>query len=276
MNEVVSTAWLAKHLYEPKVKIIKANLSRKAVKIPEKLLQYQIPGTITLDISTDVSDQEHSLPNMFPKMEVLRKKLRDLSISIEDHLVIYDVYGIYASPRLWWILDNMGFSQVSILDGGLPDWVRHKHPIEQIKPLSTEHASSLILENPKNYIYSAEQVLKAINQQDKVIIDARSSGRFNGTEPEPRAKLKSGHIPNSLNLPYTDVLKNGKLLPKKQLEAIFQPIANKKQVLIFTCGSGITACILLLAARVAGYEKLKIYDGSWTEWGQLTNFPVSK
>ena len=124
-------------------------------------------------------------------------------------------------------------------------------------------------------VKNAAQILKNIDQNVALVIDARSAGRFCGIEPEPRKDLKGGHIPGSLNLPFTEVLKDGQFLPKEDLKLIFENLQLKDRSLVFTCGSGLTACIILLASQLVQKNTTAVYDGSWTEWGQLNDVPIA-
>ena len=162
----------------------------------------------------------------------------------------------------------MGHQNISVLDGGLPDWLENNLPIEDKQPQLSELGNFKALlnsENIKDYIF-----IKAnLNNSNQIVIDARSSGRFNGTAPEPREGLRSGHIPNSLNIPFGEVLENGKYKSKEELLAIFSEINPENKELVYSCGSGLTACIILLAGELILPNKTSVYDGSWTEWAQI-------
>ncbi|WP_313376427.1 sulfurtransferase, partial [Chishuiella sp.] len=184
-------------------------------------------------------------------------------INKDSILICYDRWGVYSSPRVWWMFKVMGFNNVFVLNGGLPSWKQENYSI----------TNNYILENKKgNFIadfqfdwyVNKEIMLNSIDDFSKTIIDARSEGRFRGIDPEPRKGLRSGNIPNSKNLFFENVLDGDKLKSKQELENIF------------SCGSGVTASILALAANFIGYDKVKVYDGSWSEWGADENLPISK
>ncbi len=181
---------------------------------------------------------------------------------------MYDNLGIYSSPRVWWMFKTMGHQNVYVLNGGLPDWIENKYPTEEKQPQQYELGSfkaQFNSEKVKNYNF----IKNNLNNERQLVIDARSSGRFNGTAPEPREGLRSGSIPNSVNIPFGDVLENGKYKSKEELKTIFSKINPENKALIYSCGSGLTACIILLAGELLLPNKTSVYDGSWTEWAQI-------
>ena len=163
---------------------------------------------------------------------------------------------------------TMGHQHIAVLDGGLPDWVNNGFKTETItkKDYKTgDFKASLNPEMIKDFKFIKDNTIT----QNSLVIDARSSGRYKGLAPEPRKELKSGHIPNSINIPFEDVLDNGKLKSKNELNSIFKSLKTEKRPLVFSCGSGITACIVLLASEQILNNKTSVYDGSWTEWATL-------
>jgi thiosulfate/3-mercaptopyruvate sulfurtransferase len=167
----------------------------------------------------------------------------------------------------------MGFTNVAVLDGGLPEWKASSFPVEKPGVYQLKKGDFRADYQPQKLKYTKD-VLYAIDNKSTLIVDARSSGRFYGTAPEPREDLKSGHIPSSVSLPFGEVQQNGKMKSKDELSKVFSDYKNNKEI-IFTCGSGITAAILALGAAISEVENVAVYDGSWTAWGSADNLPVS-
>ncbi|WP_164975287.1 sulfurtransferase, partial [Lutibacter sp. HS1-25] len=179
----------------------------------------------------------------------------------------------YTSPRAWWMFKAMGHPYVAVLDGGLSAWKKAGLPCEE--PVKTTFKKGDFEANYQSeMVVDAQQILANLNNENVLILDARGETRFDGSVPEPRENMASGHMPGAKNFPYKKVLENGKMLSKSKLAALFKSFnANEKQ-LIFTCGSGITACIILLASELVADNPKSLYDGSWSEWGQMGKFPV--
>ena len=167
----------------------------------------------------------------------------------------------------------MGFNNVAVLDGGFPKWEEKKYPVEK-------QQNNIFLKGDFKVNYQPEKikftidVLSAIENESILITDARSKGRFYGTEPEPRSVVKSGHIPTSASLPFNQLIEKGIFKSKEELNIIFNKINPKENVFIFSCGTGITASVLALGAEISGINNYAVYDGSWTEWGSTNNLPI--
>ncbi|MDX1350490.1 MAG: sulfurtransferase [Putridiphycobacter sp.] len=227
-----------------------------------------IPKAIHFDLKESFSDQTSNFPNTIPTPTQFEKQCRTLGISNASIIIVYDNKGIYTSPRVWWLFRTMGHNEVYVLNGGLPDWQRKKYPIGKLSlelPNTSQYTAHFKAGSVKYYA----DIIRLLNQNDACIIDARSEGRFTGILPEPRPNLKSGAIPNSINLPYTTVLEDGYFKSVSELKAIFKSLKLANKQLVFCCGSGITACIILMAAEMTLSNNKAVYDGSWTEWATL-------
>ncbi|MBP2833329.1 nuclear transport factor 2 family protein [Aquimarina sp. U1-2] len=271
---LVSVQWLSDHLDDPDLIILDATI-KKIASANAPLSNVKIKNALFFDIKNTFSDMSSDLPNMLPSAAFFEKACRTLGIQTHHKIVVYDQLGIYSSPRVWWMFKAMGHKDVAVLDGGLPAWKYAQLPsIVETRPVQRKRGNFRALYQP-DLVVSSKEILKAIGHENTAIIDARSEDRFLAKVPEPREDLKRGHIPTSINLPYTTVLRNGKMLPVKELQEIFTDLGIENKMILFTCGSGITACIILLAAALAGYQQTAVYDGSWSEWGQLDGVPIT-
>ncbi len=267
MKNIVSSQWLVDQLVNPDLIILDASpVSTKSGLITE-YPNIQIKGAVKFDIKKDFTDKKSGLPNMLPSASDFEKGCQTLGITNQSLIVVYDNLGIYTSPRVWWMFKTMGFDTIAVLDGGLPAWVASGFPTEKIKSQIPKTIKRTFKTNYRNHlVVDKDFIKKNITTKTHLLIDARSTGRFFGTQPDPREGLPSGSIPNSVNLPYTEVLSGGKIKSKTELKTLFSKFEDIDKPLIFTCGSGITACIVMLAAEQVLDIPKAIYDGSWTEW----------
>jgi thiosulfate/3-mercaptopyruvate sulfurtransferase len=187
--------------------------------------------------------------------------------------VVYDSQGLFSAPRLWWNLRVMGQEQVVVLDGGLPAWTLEDRPLQTGLP--SPERGDFEARADTTLVRDLETVRRALAERSAQVIDARPAGRFSGEVPEPRAGLRSGHMPGALNVPFSGVVENGRLAGAERLAAAFQAAgADLTGPIVTTCGSGISAAVLALALARLGRGDIAVYDGSWTEWGARTDTPV--
>lgn len=265
MKALVSKSWLNENLSNPKLIILDASISKNAAKKVFESSNIMIPRARRFDLKNVFLDTTSPFPNTVPNPEYFQHQCQKLGINKNSEIVVYDNAGIYTSPRVWWLFNIMGHDNISVLNGGLPDWVANGFATVKAYETTFKHGNFKVNFNAEAVILY-EQMIRNCKTQDFLTIDARSKGRFNGTEKEPRTELQSGHIPNSINIHYQDVLEEGKFKSKTTLKALFDKKYKGNKPLVFSCGSGITACIVLLASNLAYSKNLKVYDGSWTEW----------
>lgn len=274
MQAIVSTDWLQEQLDDSQIILLFVMGLKKS---PSALAEanVQIPGSRWFDLNTTFKDPASSLPNTLPNPEDFQKNCQELGINQDSTIVLYDASGIYASPRAWWLFRVMGHKKVVVLNGGLPAWLDAGGATEAFRKNPAEKGD-FVAKLQIDQVQYTDAMLENTKQQQTQVLDARSAGRFAGTEPEPRAGLSSGHIPGSKSLPFTKVLKGGKFKPTEELKQIFKDLQLDERPLVFSCGSGITACISLLAAEQVLENPKSVYDGSWTEWATTEGLPIAK
>lgn len=211
---------------------------------------------------------------MVPPTEKFISRMRAMGVGDGHQVVIYDGNGIFSAPRVWWLMRLMGKRDVAVLDGGLPKWVAEGRPVEDMPPVMRDRHITVAFQN--SIVRDVTQVAAASKLGDHEIIDARGPARFQGTEPEPRKGLRSGHIPGSKNVHYATLLNdNGTMKPPAELRAVFEGAGvDLAKPAITTCGSGVTAAILYLALERIGQSRISLYDGSWAEWGSYDDLRV--
>jgi thiosulfate/3-mercaptopyruvate sulfurtransferase len=270
-NPIVTTAWLKEHLNDSDLIILEARLEQNQSNIENQNPDLQIKGARLFDIKNNFSDTTNPLPNTFPSETKFTAESQKLGINKNSTIVVYDTLGIYSSPRAWWMFKAMGHQNVYVLDGGLPEWIKEGNQTESRQEENYPKGDFEAKFQPE-LIKNKEQILENTSAKEAILIDARSADRFHATLEEPRAGLRTGHIPGSINIPFTELQIDGKYKSKTELKAILK---QNNQPLYFTCGSGITACIVLLAYDLICDNPKAVYDGSWTEWGS-SDLPIEK
>lgn len=266
-SPLVTTGWLQDHLDAPDVRVINAWMPPVTDPSAEPFYpQEHIPGAVFFDVN-EICDKTTSLPHMLPPAHVFSSAMRKMGIGDGQTLVVYDDYGFYSAPRVWWTLKTMGAQHVHILDGGLPKWRAEGRPLEQDLPIARDTHFSARLDH--SAVADLQEVRKIIASGSRQLLDARSAARFSGTAPEPRAGLRSGHMPGALNLPFTNLIaEDGTFRKKAELEAAFRNAGvDPDKPVTTTCGSGVTAATLALGLNIIGAKDVSLYDGSWSEWG---------
>ncbi|MDW3191380.1 MAG: sulfurtransferase [Cytophagales bacterium] len=267
MHPLVSVDWLNQNQHNPDLILLDASLPGTVEGKSADTGQATIPGARFFDLKKKFSDLNAPFPNTIPSPTQFEKECRDLGVNNHSTIIVFDNMGIYSSPRVWWLFKTMRHQKVFVLDGGLPEWIKAGLSTTTTHAIS-ETSGDLIANYRSEFLKTFEDVVNNCEHPHFKLIDARSAGRFSGEQSEPRKHLKSGHIPGSVNLPFGEVLENGKFKSKEDLDAIFQNLVGNEQNLAFSCGSGLTACIILLAAHLTGRESKLLYDGSWTEWAE--------
>lgn len=231
-----------------------------------------IPSAIFFD-QDKIIDPDSELPHTLPDPDTFAKAVGNLGISEDDIIVVYDAVGIFTAPRVWWMFKIMGARSVYVLDGGFDEWKTDGLPIS-----SENTPAEPVTFTPyfdKDAVASVDDVMAAVDTDQIQILDARAAGRFDGIEAEPRAGVRSGRMPNAINTPVFSLSEKGKLKSINELQALFESKSvTLDNMVITTCGSGITAAAITLALNSIGHENVQLYDGSWSEWGARDDTPI--
>jgi len=270
MKEIVSANWLHENLMVDNLILLDASINSTALGKTSDLSQITIPNSRYFDLKNNFSNQESPYPNSLPNENQFESECRSLGINKTSKIVVFDNLGIYSSPRVWWLFKVMGHRKIYVLNGGLPEWIKKGFETSE-KTIEKYKSGDFKAVFQKKYFKSYLDILENVDMKSYTVIDARSEGRFSGTEKEPRKHLKSGHIPNSINIPYNEVLENGKFRTELELKEVFDEKCSNTQDLVFSCGSGLTACIVMMACEISYKKSKRLYDGSWTEWAELQN-----
>ena len=276
-NPLIECQQLLAQLEQPKLIILDASIPPVGSMAKP---QFSWPTTVIgnakrCDINAGFSDHHALFPHTRLSASAFQQQARSIGINHDSTIVVYDDLGLFSAARVWWMFKAMGHHNVHILNGGLPEWLRLGLP--------TQHANSdeaamntgnfVAQENPQ-FFCDTEEVLEAIANKDVEVLDARAAERFAGQAEEPRPGVRKGHIPNSLNMPFGQLLCEGKVRPVNELKALFAQLVERDKTLVMSCGSGVTACILALGAHLCGFDDIRVYDGSWGEWGARAELPI--
>ena len=273
---LVETEWLAGLLDDSSIRVVDATwhlptADRNGI---DDYLEGHILGAVFWDIDA-VADPSSDLPHMIPDEIEFESHMRKLGIGSQHHVVVYDAVNMMTAPRVWWTLRTFGHERVSILDGGLKKWTAEDRTLSSAEAKIPDVTFKAHF-NPA-MIRSLQAVRTISDTNSASLLDARSPGRFNGIEPEPRPNCRPGHIPGSRNLPFTNLIdpKTGTVNPIAEIKTLLDEFdVDLDKPVVTTCGSGITACVLALGLHLTGFTDVAVYDGSWTEWGSRTDTPV--
>ena len=273
---IVDTDWLAARLGSPDLIILDGSMHLPTAKRDPKAeyLAEHIPGALFFDID-DIADDKSPLPHMLPEGPKFASRVKQMGIGDGMHIVAYDSEGLYSAARVWWMFRAMGHEEVRVLNGGLKKWKAEGRPLEDGEPRrrSERHFTATL---NAGLVRDVGDIKGLIASKAAQIVDARAAPRFEGSVPEPRAGLRSGHIPGSRNVPFASLLNpDGTLKPAAALGAIFAKAGvDAGKPVVASCGSGVTAGVIALALAVLGRPDAAVYDGSWTEWGADPALPI--
>lgn len=271
---LVDAPWLSDRLHEPGLRLADASwhLPGSGRDAAVEFRQAHIPGAVFFDIDRIV-DTDTDLAHMLPAASDFASAVGALGIGSGDRVIVYDSHGLYSATRAWWMLRTFGHDQIAVLDGGLRAWQAAGLPVEsgEATPAAPARFEARLV--PER-VWRLEDIRRNLDTGAACILDARPADRFAGDVPEPRAGLRRGHIPGSLNIPFDRLTdpETGRMRSREELEQLFAGTGDNQ--IVCSCGSGVTACALAFALHLLGREDVAVYDGAWTEWGGRSDTPV--
>ena len=272
----VAADWLAEHINDPQIQVLDARMAPAGEEAEHDMAaEYRaghLPGAVFFDIEA-LSDHTSPLPHTMPRPEAFAVAMRELGVSSDKHLVVYDGGNLFSAPRAWWMLRTFGVGNVSILAGGLAGWQRDALLLEtgDVDLPDGEFEAKYAADGVKRLT----DVMVASHEGTAQLVDARPAPRFLAQADEPRPGLRRGHIPGAKNVPWATLAENGELKTTDELAAIFRKQGvDLHQPIIASCGSGVTAAVVVLALATLGARDVTLYDGSWSEWGARKDLPV--
>jgi len=265
----VSTEWLAAHAGDPDVVVVDGSwhLPTTGRSGHKEYLDSHIPGAVFFDIDA-VADTTNPLPHMLPSADAFANAVGALGIDEKQTIVVYDPVGLSSAPRVWWTFRIMGAKDVLILDGGFAKWLAEKRPVEGGNVSRPSRRFNARFQ--AGTVRDLTEIREGIAGGAMQVVDARPTARFRGEAPEPRAWVKSGHIPGSFCLPSTEIIADGTMKDPATIRKAFEAAGvDLEKPIVTSCGSGVNAATLTLALDMigVGVEQTALYDGSWTEWG---------
>lgn len=269
---LVTVDWLAANLHHPDLVVLDAHMAPPGTP-PGTAPIVRIVGARRFDFDGRIKDPHSPLPHMMPDDELFTREAQALGLHPHSVIVVYDRSGLFSAARAWWMLRAMGHQQVAVLNGGLPAWQAAGYRVEPEQERIIPAGTFVAAPQPGLFC-DAQLVQQALDDGHRLVVDARGAARFRGEEAEPRPGVRAGHMPGAVNLPYASLINNGHLLALDLLQPRVDAVLDREVGAIFSCGSGVTACILALAAELCGYRDMTVYDGSWSEWGADTSRPV--
>jgi len=274
-KNLVSTDWLANNLNRPDLAVVDASWYLPAQNRDGKkeYLEAHIPGAVHFDID-EISDRSSPLPHMMPSADQFARQVGKLGISEDKTIIVYDGSGLFAAPRVWWMLRVFGGKDVRVLDGGFPRWKAEGRPTEsgEAKPREAVFRPRF----DARAVADTERVRRALDSGAAQVVDARSAERFTGAAPEIRPGIRSGHMPGALNAPSSTLIDNGRLKsPAELAKSLKSAGLDTEKPVITSCGSGVSAAIISLALDELGRPAEALYDGSWTQWASAPGNPVA-